>query len=94
MTTHPEQTNAPTTSRIRLREPHFDLKRLGMIKQKLGWTRPRLRSPEATDRWTWLIIAAHTKHRRVPAADALPAGALSSRRVSLPAQVAARRMAV
>jgi len=25
-----------------------------MFKQTLGWTRPRLRDPEAADRWTWL----------------------------------------
>lgn len=34
-----------------------------MLKQTLGWTRPRLRSSEAADRWTWLIIAAHTQLR-------------------------------
>jgi len=34
-----------------------------MIKQTLGWTRPLLRDPEAADRWTWLIIAAHTQLR-------------------------------
>lgn len=28
-----------------------------MIKQTLGWTRPKLRTPEAADRWTWLVIA-------------------------------------
>jgi hypothetical protein len=33
------------------------------LKQTLGWTRPRLRTPEAADRWTWLIIAAHTQLR-------------------------------
>jgi hypothetical protein len=33
------------------------------LKQALGWTRPRLRSPEAADRWTWLIITAHTQLR-------------------------------
>jgi hypothetical protein len=32
-------------------------------KQVLGWTRPRLRSPAAADRWTWLILAAHTQLR-------------------------------
>ncbi|MFC0437717.1 DDE superfamily endonuclease [Kutzneria buriramensis] len=32
-------------------------------KQTLGWTRPRLRSPEAADRWTWLLVAAHTQLR-------------------------------
>ncbi|WP_371773570.1 NF041680 family putative transposase [Streptomyces sp. NBC_01438] len=36
-----------------------------MIKQTLGWTRPKLRSPEAADRWTWLVIAAHTQLRLV-----------------------------
>lgn len=34
-----------------------------MIKQTLGWTRPKLRTPEAADRWTWLIIVAHTQLR-------------------------------
>ncbi len=34
-----------------------------MLKQTLGWTRPRLRSPEAADRWTWLILVAYTQLR-------------------------------
>lgn len=34
-----------------------------MIKQTMGWTRPKVREPEAADRWTWLIIAAHTQLR-------------------------------
>lgn len=34
-----------------------------MLKQTLGWTTPKLRSPEAADRWTWLLIAAHTQLR-------------------------------
>jgi DDE superfamily endonuclease len=33
------------------------------IKQVLGWTRPRVRTPEQADRWTWLIIAAYTQLR-------------------------------
>lgn len=33
------------------------------LKQTLGWTRARLRQPAAADRWTWLIIAAHTQLR-------------------------------
>jgi hypothetical protein len=33
------------------------------LKQTLGWTKPRLRTPQAADRWTWLIIAAHTQLR-------------------------------
>ncbi|GHC44817.1 hypothetical protein GCM10010507_19890 [Streptomyces cinnamoneus] len=29
----------------------------------LGWARPRLRDPQAADRWTWLVIVAHTQLR-------------------------------
>lgn len=32
-----------------------------LSKQTLGWTKPRLRSSEAADRWTWLVIAAHAQ---------------------------------
>ena len=42
----------------------FDLEHtIRLWKQTLGWTAPRLRSPEAADRWTWLILAAHTQLR-------------------------------
>src|SRR3954468_22195319 len=42
----------------------FDLEHtIRFEKQALGWTRPRRRSPAAADRWTWLIIAAHTQLR-------------------------------
>ncbi|MGW9370375.1 NF041680 family putative transposase [Streptomyces xanthophaeus] len=42
----------------------FDLEHtFRMIKQTLGWTRPKLRTPEAADRWTWLIIVAHIQLR-------------------------------
>src|SRR2546429_186581 len=34
-----------------------------LFKQTLGWTRPKTRTPEAADRWTWLIIATHTQLR-------------------------------
>ncbi|BBC29177.1 uncharacterized protein SGFS_004680 [Streptomyces graminofaciens] len=50
----------------------FDLEHtFRFVKQTLGWTHPRLRSPEAADRWTWLVIAAHTQLRltREAAAD-------------------------
>lgn len=42
-----------------------------LFKQTLGWTCPRVRTPEAADRWTWLILAAFTQLRlaRPPAAD-------------------------
>lgn len=42
----------------------FDLEHtFRLFKQTLGWTRPKLRTPEAADRWTWLIITAHTQLR-------------------------------
>jgi hypothetical protein len=42
----------------------FDLEHtFRLFKQTLGWTRPKLRTPQAADRWTWLIIAAHTQLR-------------------------------
>ncbi|MFI2458290.1 NF041680 family putative transposase, partial [Streptomyces sp. NPDC019539] len=42
----------------------FDLEHtFRLFKQTLGWTCPKLRSPEAADRWTWLLIAAHTQLR-------------------------------
>jgi hypothetical protein len=42
----------------------FDLEHtFRLLKQTLGWTRPKLRTPEAADRWTWLIITAHTQLR-------------------------------
>jgi hypothetical protein len=34
-----------------------------MLKQTLGWTTPKLRSPGAADRWTWLLITAYTQLR-------------------------------
>jgi len=42
----------------------FDLEHtFRLFKQSLGWTRPRLRDPQAADRWTWLVITAHTQLR-------------------------------
>lgn len=42
----------------------FDLEHtFRLFKQTLGWTRPRVRTPQAADRWTWLMIAAHTQLR-------------------------------
>jgi hypothetical protein len=34
-----------------------------MFKQTLGWTCPKIRTPEAADRWTWLILAAYAPLR-------------------------------
>jgi hypothetical protein len=42
----------------------FDLEHtFRFLKQTLGWTTPRVRAPEAADRWTWLMIAAYTQLR-------------------------------
>jgi hypothetical protein len=42
----------------------FDLEHtIRLFKQTLGWTAPKLRSPQAGDRWTWLVIAAYTQLR-------------------------------
>jgi hypothetical protein len=42
----------------------FDLEHtFRFLKHTLGWTRPRTRTPEQADRWTWLILAAHTQLR-------------------------------
>jgi DDE superfamily endonuclease len=42
----------------------FDLEHtFRLFKQTLGWTAPQIRDPAAADRWTWIIIAAHTQLR-------------------------------
>ncbi|MFF7358578.1 NF041680 family putative transposase [Streptomyces filipinensis] len=42
----------------------FDLEHtFRFAKQSLGWTTPKLRTPEAADRWTWILIVAHTQLR-------------------------------
>ena len=42
----------------------FDLEHtFRLFKQTLGWTAPKICTPAAADRWTWLIIAAHTQLR-------------------------------
>ncbi|MDH6129282.1 NF041680 family putative transposase [Kitasatospora sp. GP82] len=42
----------------------FDLEHtFRLFKQTLGWTRPKIRTPDAADRWTWIVIAAHTQLR-------------------------------
>ncbi len=34
-----------------------------LFKQTLGWTAPKIRNPEAADRWTWIVLVAHTQLR-------------------------------
>jgi hypothetical protein len=42
----------------------FDLEHtVRFAKQTLGWTTPRLRHPVQAERWTWLVLAAHTQLR-------------------------------
>jgi hypothetical protein len=42
----------------------FDIEHMfRLFKQTLGWTTPKLRTPQAADRWTWLIIAVYTQLR-------------------------------
>jgi DDE superfamily endonuclease len=42
----------------------FDLEHtFRLFKQTLGWTHPKVRTPQAADRWTWLVIATHTQLR-------------------------------
>ncbi|MFC5803184.1 NF041680 family putative transposase [Streptomyces formicae] len=61
-----------------------------LFKQTLGWTCPKIRTPEAADRWTWLILVVFTQLRlaRPLAADLRrpwekppPAGKLTPARV-------------
>lgn len=60
------------------------------LKQTLGLTRPRLRTPEQADRWVWLLISAHTQLQltrelaedlRHPWEQPLPADRLTPARV-------------
>ena len=42
----------------------FDIEHtLRFVKQTLGWTIPAVCTPDQADRWTWLIVAAHTQLR-------------------------------
>jgi hypothetical protein len=42
----------------------FDIEHMfRLFKQILGWTKPRIRTGAQADRWTWMIIAAHTQLR-------------------------------
>ena len=41
-----------------------------LFKQTLGWTRPKIRTPQAADRWTAMILAAYTQLRLARSASA------------------------
>jgi DDE superfamily endonuclease len=69
----------------------FDLEHtFRFCKQALGWTTPRVRTPQQADRWTWLVLLAYAQLRlaRPIAADArlpwerpLPAHRLTPARI-------------
>lgn len=69
----------------------FDLEHtFRFLKEKLGWTTPKLRHPEQADLWTWLVVAAYTQlrlartvvaDRRLPWEKPLPARRLTPCRV-------------
>jgi hypothetical protein len=69
----------------------FDLEHtFRLFKQVLGWTVPKLRDPQAADRWTWLIITCHAQLRlarplagdlRLPWERPAPPGRLTPARV-------------
>jgi DDE superfamily endonuclease len=69
----------------------FDLEHtFRFCKQALGWTTPRVRTPEQADRWTWLILAAYTQLRlarpltadtRLPWERRLPTARLTPTRI-------------
>jgi Transposase DDE domain len=61
-TTCRESTSSPLDWWWRSYLRRFDIEHtFRFLKQTLGLTRPRLRSPEQADRWVWLLIAAHTQ---------------------------------
>ena len=78
----------------------FDLEHtFRMFKQVLGWTTPKLRDPQAADRWTWLIITAHAQLRlarplaadlRLPWERPAPPGRLTPSRVRRGLETSAR----
>lgn len=69
----------------------FDLEHtFRFLKEKLGWTTPKVRHPEQADLWTWLVVAAYTQlrlareavaDRGLPWEKPLPAGRLTPCRV-------------
>jgi hypothetical protein len=60
----PELTHSDLNRLWRAFLRRFDLEHtFRFLKQTLGWTRPRIRTPDQGDRWTWIILAAHTQLR-------------------------------
>lgn len=63
------KTDASATDVNRWRQGYlrrFDLEHtFRFAKQALGWTTPKIRTPQAADRWTWLLVVTHTQLRLV-----------------------------
>lgn len=70
----PGQPDLDTCWRAYLRR--FDIEHTyRFAKNTLGWTTPRICTPEQADRWTWLVVAAYTQlrlSRGLVADDRLP----------------------
>jgi hypothetical protein len=63
-TSDPEMTATDVDRAWQIYLRRFDIEHtFRLFKQVLGWTAPKIRDPEAADRWTWLVIAAHTQLR-------------------------------
>lgn len=89
---HGDNESDPDLDRIwRAYVRRFDIEHMfRFAKQVLGWTTPKIRTPEQADRWTWLIVAALTQLRlarllvadhRLPWQRALPPTAMTPGRV-------------
>lgn len=87
-------TGASAADSDRLRQAYlrrFDVQHtFRLFRQTLGWTCPKIRTPEAADRWTWLILAACTQlplarplaaDRHRPGERRVPVGRLTPARV-------------
>jgi hypothetical protein len=61
------ETAATPADADRLRQAflrRFDIEHsFRLLKQTLGWTCPKIRTPQAADRWTWLILAVYAQLR-------------------------------
>lgn len=61
---HPTATTAEVDLLWQAFLRRFDIEHtFRILKQTLAWTSPKLRDPDAADRWTWLVIAAYTQLR-------------------------------
>jgi hypothetical protein len=85
----PHELDLDRTWRAYLRR--FDIEHtIKFAKHTLGWTTPKIRTPEQADRWTWLILAAltqlrlardHVADHRLPWQPPLPTAKMTPGRV-------------